>query len=352
VSKLKIPFGLRDGQLLAATNVTNGLACGCFCPGCGARLVAKRPKEKVAHFAHHSAESCVTGYETALHLAAKQALLKRREIFVPAIAVAKRLYDEGTGFEAIATKEIQAKLITLDSVEDESREYEGIVPDIIATYKGKLLFVEIAVTHFVDEPKLAKLQKLKIPTLEIDLSHAPELPTLAEIEEMVVSDNSNRTWLINPRQQALQQKVDDEARQSLEDRVVRKLKSKLLMRGEHDNYMRLTDTEKLQIEIAATGLTYNDLSSFIGKKVRGGRSFGVRPDVWQAAIFRNFICPERTWIFDVDEVCFWLANHLTLTRPFPNAEKVAVWDYLISLVEVGVLERYGGQSFSVIEDIP
>lgn len=352
MSKLKIPFGLRDGQLRDVANVPNGLACACVCPACGARLVAKHPKRKVAHFAHHTEDACLTGYETALHLAAKQALVKRREVFVPAIEARKYLYDGGTDLSVKVSKEIPAKTVALDSVEEESRDFEGAIPDVVASYKGKLLFVEIAVTHFVDSIKLGKLKQIGIPTLEIDLSHCPEIPTLAEIESLVVTGVSNRTWLVNPRQQALQLQVEAEAQQELESRVVSTAKSKLLMWSQHDKYMRLTDTEKLQLEIAGSRLTFNDLSPYIGKRVRGGRSFGVNPSVWQAAVFRMFICNGNSWTIEAEEVANWLSEHLALNPPFPNAEKVAVWDYLVHLEAEGILNRLAGQSFEVFRDAP
>lgn len=350
MSKLKIPFGLRDGRLFAAGDVANGLSCGCLCPGCGAKLIAKHPKEKLSHFAHYAEEACSTGYETALHLAAKQALLQRRELYVPSIAARQWLHDGGTGLAAEAIKIIPPKLVALDSVEAESRDYEGVIPDIVATHKGKLLFIEVAVTHFVDSAKREKLRRIGVPTLEIDLSSCRELPTLDEIEDLVVRENANRVWLVNPREHALQRQVDAEAQRRLEERVIRKAKSKLLMWSEHERYMKLPDDEKLRIEVAGTGLPFTDVSPYIGKRVRGARSFGVKPAVWQAAFFRMYVCDEKTWCFDVNDVTHWLANHLTLTPPFPNAEKVAVWDYLVHLAERGLLKRYGGQVFAVIED--
>lgn len=350
MSKLKIPFGLRDGRLFAAGDVANGLSCGCLCPGCGAKLIAKHPKEKLAHFAHSAQEACSTGYETALHLAAKQALLQRRELYVPSISARQWLHDGGTGLRAEAIKVIAPKIITLDSVEAESRGYEGIIPDIVATHKGKLLFVEVAVTHFVDSVKREKLRRVGVPTLEIDLSRCPELPTLAEIEDLVVREGSNRVWVVNPREKLLQRHVHAEAQRQLEDLVIRKVKSKLLMWSEHERYMRLPDTEKLRIEVGGTGLSFADVSPYIGKRVRGGRSFGVRPEVWQAAFFRMYVCDEEPWSFEVDDVAQWLAKHLTLTPPFPNADKVAVWDYLVQLEQVGLLKRIGKQLFAVVED--
>lgn len=350
MSRLKIPFGLKDHRLFSAGDVANGLSCGCLCPGCGAKLIAKHPKAKLAHFAHYAEEACSTGYETALHLAAKQALWQRRELYVPSIAARQWLHDGGTGLDAEAVKIIPAKLVTLDSVEEEGRDYEGVIPDIVATHKGKLLFVEIAVTHFVDSTKLERLRRIGVPTLEIDLSRCPELPSLDEIEDLVVRESTNRVWLVNPRENSLKRQAEAEAQRRLEERVIRKVKSGLLMWSEHERYMKLPDDEKLRIEVGGTGLSFTDVSPYIGRQVRGGRSFGVKPEVWQAAFFRMYVCDEKTWCFDVSEVTHWLGNHLALTPPFPNAEKVAVWDYLTHLVEIGLLKRVARQTFVVIED--
>jgi len=350
VSKLKIPLGLRDGLLLAPSEVPNGLACGCSCPGCGAQLIAKHPREKIAHFAHHSTEACLAGYETALHLAAKKVLLQRREVVVPGISAQSSLYDRETGAEVTVSKTIASKNVTLDSVEEESREFEGIVPDIIATFNGKLLFIEIAVTHFVDDAKLEKLQQIGIPAFEIDLSYGPELPTLAEIEQIVIRETINRNWLFNPRKEALQRVVDEKAQQDLAERVARTLESRALLQEQHELYLKLPDKEKLRIEVASTGLPFSALRSFVGKQVRGARSFGVSSHVWQTALYHRFIHGKQGHNVDVEEVCSWLSKHLTLCPPFPNAEKVAVWDFLTSLATLGMLRRDRGQTFYVYKD--
>ncbi|MCR5890395.1 hypothetical protein LRS06_21950 [Hymenobacter sp. J193] len=55
-SPLYLPYGLRDGHLLHVLSVDNRLACGCTCPSCGARLVARnRGEKKAPHFAHYNA---------------------------------------------------------------------------------------------------------------------------------------------------------------------------------------------------------------------------------------------------------------------------------------------------------
>lgn len=60
----QIPFSERDGVLLRAFEVANGLACNCICPGCRKTLVAANGGLKVIpHFRHAQAEDCSRGYK-------------------------------------------------------------------------------------------------------------------------------------------------------------------------------------------------------------------------------------------------------------------------------------------------
>ena len=53
--------------------VENGMACGCVCPCCKERLMAKHGGTKrMHHFAHASGVDCEGAYETMLHLLAKE----------------------------------------------------------------------------------------------------------------------------------------------------------------------------------------------------------------------------------------------------------------------------------------
>ena len=73
-SSLKVPSGVRDGELVHASAVEPGLACGCVCVECGTRLVARtRP-----HFAHHAGARVCDG-ESLLHRLGKRILAQRME---------------------------------------------------------------------------------------------------------------------------------------------------------------------------------------------------------------------------------------------------------------------------------
>lgn len=78
VAELKVPFGLREGQLVHISSVERGDRCGCVCIACGQPLVARKGNLKVHHFAHNSAsKSC--SRESVLHLLGKSLLRARIE---------------------------------------------------------------------------------------------------------------------------------------------------------------------------------------------------------------------------------------------------------------------------------
>ena len=84
---LKVPFGLREGRLYRPDDVSSGKACGCICPACEATLIANQGKLKRAYFSHFRTETCAGGYETAVHLMAKQVILDERRLRTPPLTI-------------------------------------------------------------------------------------------------------------------------------------------------------------------------------------------------------------------------------------------------------------------------
>lgn len=78
------------------------------------------------------------------------------------------------------------------------RGFEEIVPDVQLETDSGLLFVEVAVTHFVDQDKRSKLRRYGIPTIEIDLSSIALDAPLEAIDEAVLSKMSLRKWAFHP----------------------------------------------------------------------------------------------------------------------------------------------------------
>lgn len=185
---IALPYGLGpNGKLVSVNAVTSGLACGCTCPGCGKPLVAKKGLVIRHHFAHTSDQACVSGFESMLHLLAKDIIASDRAISVPKISV------------TVGATHRHVKDATVYALENVRLEQwlDGIRPDIIADVGSHQLIIEIAVTHKAEPEKIAKLTERGSPAIEIDLSEFHR----REISERALRDAIHQTapriWLFN-----------------------------------------------------------------------------------------------------------------------------------------------------------
>ena len=78
---LKVPYADRNGEIVHASQVERGLACGCVCVECGTRLVARRGPKTRPHFAHHATAGDCDG-ESLLHRLGKRILAQRIEMAI------------------------------------------------------------------------------------------------------------------------------------------------------------------------------------------------------------------------------------------------------------------------------
>ena len=91
------------------------------------------------------------------------------------------------------------------------RKTESIIPDVIVEVSGRRLFVEVTVTHGVDDAKLTRIRELGLSCLEIDLSDAPRDLGREELEKIVVDGSTQKRWLHNVRANAARNRVLAEA---------------------------------------------------------------------------------------------------------------------------------------------
>lgn len=188
---LKLPFGLRDGVLTHVGEVEAGKACGCTCPGCGAPLVAKKGTKVVHHFAHATGADCEHAVETALHLAAKNTIERAGYFVVPRVRL-----DFGSHKKPWLLS--GAQRVVPEAVVLEHR-MGGVVPDVVLIVGGKPLLVEVAVTHFVDEEKRARLAAMDLSTVEVSLSHLARDTSEGAIAAAVVDGVEHKRWIHNAR---------------------------------------------------------------------------------------------------------------------------------------------------------
>lgn len=183
-------YAKKGDEIVSVDDVESGLACGCTCPACGEKLVAKKGDKRTHHFAHYSKKDCEYGYESSLHLAAKDILSKANRFVIPAVYV--EFPSTNKSREIIS----EACEITVDKVELEKR-FDNIIPDVVIYSGNKQFFVEIYVTHKVDDEKREIIKKANCSTIEIDLSKKDRLLSREEISNLLLSDCPEKKWIHN-----------------------------------------------------------------------------------------------------------------------------------------------------------
>lgn len=183
-------YALKDGKVVHISEVESGLVCGCVCPACGEKLVAKKGARVAHHFAHYSGYTCEYGLETSLHLVAKEIISQAKKFVIPAVYLT--FPNSGKEMQLL----FPPREIFVDEVKLEQR-YGNIVPDIVLVSNGRELFIEIFVTHKIDEVKLEKLKQANISTIEIDLSKQEASLTSEELSKILLERNETKSWKYN-----------------------------------------------------------------------------------------------------------------------------------------------------------
>lgn len=218
-----IPFAVApDGSLVAADDpgVRRGLACRCRCPQCHEAVVARQGNVRAWGFAHQGRSFCPGAYESSLHLAVKEVLAATRRLFVPKCIVRRHHQPISHAFEYCRTSpgeairdfekhfpldgigETAERMINFDAIQLEQTD-EDMRPDVVGQVGEDLLYIEVAVTHFVDEEKCLKLRRRYIPTIELDLSHKHNAPwTWNELRHYLTEDLEWKDWLLHPGAEA------------------------------------------------------------------------------------------------------------------------------------------------------
>ncbi|MFD9901296.1 competence protein CoiA family protein [Mesorhizobium sp. NPDC059025] len=358
----RLVYGQRlDGTLAHIREVLRGLACGCVCPACRGRLVARlKDDHQVPHFAHHSGEACGGGPETALHLLAKEVFRDSPKMFVP-----ERIgLDEQKQVVTKPTQEIQTEFLRL-----EYTDLKKIVPDLYVRAFDRDLFIEVAVTHFCDAEKVQKLRMQQILALEIDLSRLPRDSTREDIADAVLR-TAPRQWLFHPGIDAAHAKLKQEAddRQKQENRrladAVKRRKPRVneLVSAYAAALMQATEAKESAPrydDLAAIGL-----ADHIGVNVDGFGCFAVSPASWQATILGEIFHDNclGTSVLQAVPITGHLEKRKLIRPPFHHISREiaddvsaieprfappwkAVDHYLKHLIGSGILVRRGRSLF-------
>lgn len=165
------------GHLVHVDDVPNGEACGCTCPECRSKLIAKnKGQHNQHHFAHVGGSDCVGAVESALHLMAKEIFSEGKKIMLPR-------YPLQVG---------GVRLFQSVDVESYYKEL-SLRPDCVGDTAGQKLWVEFKRSHEVDTDKAAKIKSAKIECVEIDINACPLDPL--KMKEFLEESSENRQWI-------------------------------------------------------------------------------------------------------------------------------------------------------------
>lgn len=273
-----------EGRLRSIEDVGRGLTCQCTCPQCHLPVLAKQGTRREWHFAHAPGSECAQGAETALHQASKQLLVEAGGLMLPSQAFEAEICL-GSGRVDRGRAERPAYWVDFADAQQE-RLIQGVRPDVLAIVGSRILAIEVAVTHFVDEHKAGRLRSLQLPALEIDLSvYRTQLWGWDELRLAIINHTHNKRWICQIEQQILEVEARVAAARQLGQKSAQKnfrygkpARTRFHVRG------RIVDLIELPFGVALWSPYDPDFNAFIKQLVYrlGGR--------WQPK-FKNWLIP-------------------------------------------------------------
>lgn len=193
---LAIPLGERDGVMLRAYEVENGLRCGCVCPACRRPLVAANQGEKrLPYFRHAELEGCSGGRSEGIRRAAVQLIAQHQRLLLPSFSErvvqflkSGKTLTRDVGFDALSIIPEQVdKFVDLDDLRAHAR----------LSLQGRSLIVRIKCSARQEYKRKHRLQAMDISSIEIDLSWLTDaqINDQAVFANAVLDDPRNRTWI-------------------------------------------------------------------------------------------------------------------------------------------------------------
>lgn len=273
-------------NLIHITEAVRGLACNCTCFECGETVLARKGEINEHHFSHTSnKESCAINPESVLHKYAKEIIQESMGLLLP----------------AVPDSDIEATWWKFDHIIPEF--HLGLIrPDLVAYIDDEPIFIEIAVTHFIDQPKLDVIKSMNVKTIEIDLSNLLNTEITIpsdEAKKLVLESLECKEWLFPLKPQPVivaEQKTIETPTTSLKQEV-----SLSSSPAKWQNY-RFTingmwlDVRKFESGMVSVKLAYNNFNPEIKNMLkdwsRGGKgSYNPKYKSW------NYWLPYSEEIF-------------------------------------------------------
>ncbi|WP_423382140.1 competence protein CoiA family protein [Burkholderia sp. LMG 32019] len=372
---MTIPFALNPlGRLVAARDLPKHAEGPFRCAACRSPVILKQGEVRTWYFSHRPGSDCAKGFETALHLLAKQILLEHRHLRAPALVCV----DESLLEEDITV--CDEHIISWDVAGEVEKWMGGIRPDFVADCGDQLLIVEVVVTHEPDDSKLAQLDSLAIPALEIDLSDVARDVTVDTLAYRILDTVAGKRWLFYPgwaearavldaRRREEQARLEEEdaeiaaeyareralARRERAAAAAQRDAARRKIEQANERFRQAPDAGKMEFLVRKLGLAEHDWPPLFGSKVRWASVVKTHARIWQADVFRRFIHRQRgkraASELTVVRVAEWLTQRYDVLPSASRSLPVAVWDFLSLLAKRGYLRRSPGQEFEILKDV-
>jgi hypothetical protein len=333
---IKLPFGLdENNNFVHISNAERGKKCGCVCPSCKSPLIAAKGRIQ-HHFRHandNESESCS---ESAIHLAAKDIILKKKQITLPnCVSIISEYDSKGKEHKEEEIVVQTGTVIYFDSVVAEKELY-GMEADILAAKEGKELVIEIFYRHKVDEHKKEKIINANISAIEIDLSKLmyEDIKT-PESFWAYISNPEHIQWLYNAREIGIKkdleiklkekiQNIEEEYKnQERERKQQEEEKEKARLSDALEEIKDLSSEESIKIlkqdaetyhqykdYIKYLPFSWNELPSLLNIDVPDGDwIFGCDRRVWQITIYSFIISNKIGDCLSIKDADCWIRNN-------------------------------------------
>jgi hypothetical protein len=188
---IKLPYAIRNGELIHISKVTSGKQNDCLCPECNQPLIAKKGNKVTHHFAHEREAIC--NLESALHKVAKNLLhLRIRTALDNGLSLRIHYYCETCGDEHDLALLGQARDVKLETSLGVAR------PDILLLNKAEkpIIAIEVIFRHSPEVRVKAFYESQKITLVEI---HIQSESTFLELQNFQVLHADYVSWCPTPK---------------------------------------------------------------------------------------------------------------------------------------------------------
>lgn len=354
-SKHGIPFGWHtpSQRMVRPNQVARGQACECTCIACKARLIARQGPIRAWHFAHGNDTNCEHAAEAAIHRMAKQLVVDRGEIYVPAREITRAIYGTKRVWEESLTVTVQstglhpiAEPVSERSIGLPGVEGESFRPDVLGDLDGFPIAIEIRNTHAVDDDKLLWLKAHRYSLLEIDVADIADLlpeELLLALETRLFENAGQSSWLAHAKDldgEAILDQMELEVRQAkfIEEQVaLAKIEAEESERKRRQEFLKqVRDVEDFKIRFGSATVRVGRNQQRVSLKVHGF----AQDEVFNAA---KSIARRHLGRFNAKARCWEFFCH-TGIEPF--------FHQLCGEVEAECFERLnGGPDLTIPESI-